>query len=133
MHLSRLIKMNSVKISALSLINLVGMSVFCVALFVCNIAEYLHFLNKREIKIRFRSTVLFDGNNTRMCPILYNGFNDWITDIFRCTVYLIKLWNVKVGYDISKEFIQNFGSFIITPYDFTTLDNYYFLVRDNFV
>ena len=61
-----------------------------------------------------------------MCPILHNGFNDWITDIFRCSVNLIKLWNVKIGYDISKEFIQNFGSFIITPYDFITLDNCYF-------
>ena len=37
MHLWRLIKTNSAKISALPLINLVGMSVFCVALFDCNI------------------------------------------------------------------------------------------------
>ena len=37
MHLLRLIKVNSAKISALSLINLVEMSVFCVALFDCNI------------------------------------------------------------------------------------------------
>ena len=37
MHLLRLIKTNSAKISALSLINLVGMSVYCVALIDCNI------------------------------------------------------------------------------------------------
>ena len=37
MHLLRLIKINSAKISALSLINLVGLSVFCVASFDCNI------------------------------------------------------------------------------------------------
>ena len=37
MHLLRLIKTNSAKISALSLINLVGMSVFCVTLFDYNI------------------------------------------------------------------------------------------------
>ena len=42
-----------------------------------------------------------------MCPILHCGFNDWITDIFRCSINLIKLWNIKIGYDISKEFIQN--------------------------
>ena len=68
-----------------------------------------------------------------MCPILHDSFNDWISDIFRCSVNLIKLWNVKVGYDISKEFIQNFGSFIITPYDFIILDSRYFLILDNFV
>ena len=37
MHLLRLIKINSAKISALPLSNLVGISVFCVALFDCNI------------------------------------------------------------------------------------------------
>ena len=37
MHLLRLIKISSAKISSLSLINLVGMSVLCVALFDCDI------------------------------------------------------------------------------------------------
>ena len=37
MHFLKLIKTNSAKISALSLINLVGMSVFCVTLFDYNI------------------------------------------------------------------------------------------------
>ena len=37
MHLLRLVKTNSAKISALSSINLVGMSVFYVASFDCNI------------------------------------------------------------------------------------------------
>ena len=71
----------------------------------------IYFFNKGDIKIRFRSTVSFDCNDIRMGPILRNSFNDWITDIFRCSVNLIKLWNVKIGYDIRKEFIQNFGSF----------------------
>ena len=68
-----------------------------------------------------------------MSPILHDGFNESITDTFRCSVNLIKLWNVKIGYDFSKDFIQTFGSFFITPYDFITLDNRYFLIRDNFV
>ena len=83
--------------------------------------------------MRFRITVSFDCNNTQMSPILYNSFNDWITNIFRCSVNLVKLWNVKIGFDIRKEFIQNFGSFFITPYNFITLDNRYFINRDNFV
>ena len=37
MHLLRLVKTNSAKTSALSLIHLVGMSAFCIALFDCNI------------------------------------------------------------------------------------------------
>ena len=68
-----------------------------------------------------------------MGPILHNNFNDWTTDIFRFSVNLVKLWNVKIGYDIRKEFIQTFGSFSITAYNFITLENRYFLIRDNFV
>ena len=67
-----------------------------------NLFQKIYFFNKREIKIRFTSTIFFDGNNTRMGPILHNGFNDWITDTFRCSVNLIKLWNVKTGYNIRK-------------------------------
>ena len=37
MYLLRLVKTNSAKMSTLSLINLVGMSVFCVTLFDCSI------------------------------------------------------------------------------------------------
>ena len=37
MNLLKLVKTNSVSISTLFLINLVGMSVFCVSLFYCNI------------------------------------------------------------------------------------------------
>ena len=136
MNLLRLIKTNFAKISPLSLINLVGMSVFCVALFSCNILICFRistFFNKREIKIRFRSTVFFGCNNTQLGPILHSSFNDWITDIFRCSVNLVQLLNVKIGYDIRKEFIQIFGSFFITPYNFVTLNNPYFLIRDNFV
>ena len=68
-----------------------------------------------------------------MGPTLHNSFNYWITNVFRCLVNLIKLLNVKMGFDIRKELIQNFGSFFITPYNFITLDNPYFLIRDIFV
>ena len=68
-----------------------------------------------------------------MGPILHNNYNDCITDIFKCSVNLSRLWNVKTGYDIRKEFIENFGSFIIIPYNFITLGNSYFLIRDNLV
>ena len=32
--------------------------------------------------------MLFDYINTQMGPILHNIFNEWITDIFRCSVEL---------------------------------------------
>ena len=102
----------------LSLINLVGMSVFCVALFDCNILTSFRistFSTNEKLKLD-SEVVFFDDNKTRMGPMLHNGFNDWITDIF-CLVNLIKLWNVKIRYDIRKGFIQNFDSFCITPYN----------------
>ena len=77
--------------------------------------------------------MLFDYINTQMGPILHNIFNEWITDIFRCSVNLIKLWNVNIGYDIRKEFIRNLGSFFITPYSFITLNNRCCVTRDNVI
>ena len=136
MHLLRLIKTNSAKISASSLINSIGMSVFfccLISLQHFNLFQNIYFFNKEGIKIRFKSTFFFDCNNTRTGPTLHNSFNYWITNVFRCLVNLIKLLNVKMGFDIRKELIQNFGSFFITPYNFITLDNPYFLIRDIFV
>ena len=114
MHLLRLIKINSAKISALSLINLVGMSVFCVALFDCSLISFRisTFSTNKKLKIRFGS-IQFSLMDGWMSPILHDNVNDCITDIFRCLVNLIKLWNVNIGYCIRKEFIQNFGSFFI--------------------
>ena len=72
MHLLRLVKTNSAKISAASLINLVGMSAFWLALFDYNILISFRTstFNKQEIKIRFRSTAFFDCNNTQVGRIL---------------------------------------------------------------
>ena len=120
MHLLRLLKTNSGKISALSLINLVGISVFCVVLFDC------------IILFSFRIAT-FSRNEKLKIPILRNNFNDRITNTFRCSVNLIKLWNVQIGFDIRKEFIQSLDSFFITLYNFITLNNCTFLIRDNFI
>ena len=101
MHLLRLIKINSAKISALSLINLVGMSVFCVALFDCNILISFRISTfstneklKSDLEVQFSLMAIIFG----WALWLHNGFNDWITDIFRCSVNFVKLWNVKIGY-----------------------------------
>ena len=108
------------------------MSVFCLALFDCNILTSFRiftFATNNKLKLDLE-VVFFDCNNTRMGSIVHNSFNDWITDIFRCSLSLIKLCNAKTGYDIKKKFIRNFSSFFITPFNFITLDNRYFLIRD---
>ena len=80
------------------------MSVFCLALFDCNILTSFRiftFATNNKLKLDLE-VVFFDCNNTRMGSIVHNSFNDWITDIFRCSLSLIKLCNAKTGYDIKK-------------------------------
>ena len=66
-----------------------------------------------------------------MGPILQNGFNDWITDVFRCLVNLVKLWNVKIGYDIRKEFIQNFAILTILSPSTIVIFSFEIILFDN--
>ena len=119
MHLLRLVKTNSAKISALSLINSVGLLVFCVPLFDCNtlISFRISTFSTNE-KLKLDLEVQFSLIAITLGWVLFisNSLNDWTTNIFRCSVNLIKLSNVKIGYDIRKEFADR-----------------HFLIQDNFV
>ena len=111
------------------------MSVFCVTLFDYNIfisfRIFTFSTNEKltlYLEMQFSLIAIIFGWALYFTIALMTGYLIFsVTDIFRCSVNLIKLRNVKIGYDIRKEFIQNF----ITPYNFITLDHCYFFSRDN--
>ena len=112
----RFSKIKSTKMSKYSLINLVGMSVFCVALiafkfFISFKISYLSTNEKLKRVLELQFSLI--GNNARMGHIFNNYPHNWATDGSRYWILLFILWDVQISNNSKKEIIQNLDSFFI--------------------